>query len=59
MLVAAAGRREQFRFHHAGLIGQRQEPHRLARDLMMLALFDDEAADDDLLTGQWVSDAML
>jgi hypothetical protein len=42
--VAPVRWREQFGFDHSGPVGQRQEFHRFAGDLMMRALLDDEAA---------------
>src|SRR5207248_948091 len=42
--VGLVRRREELGFNNAGPVGQRKELHRLARDLMMRALFDNEAA---------------
>ena len=42
--VVLVSLREQFRFHHAGPVCQCQELHRLAGDLMMRPLFDDQPA---------------
>ena len=45
--VAPVRRREEFRFHNARPVGQREGFHRLAGDLVMRALFDDEGAGRD------------
>lgn len=42
--VTAVGRREELRLHQAGPIGQGEKFHRLAGDLVVGALLDDQAA---------------
>ncbi len=47
--VGFVGVGEQFGFDHAGPVGEGEEFHWFAGDLVMGALFDDEAAGDDFL----------
>src|SRR5207247_4281597 len=45
--------REQFGLHHARPVGEGEKLHRLARDLMMRALLDDEPAGGDGLADKF------
>ncbi len=48
---AAVGLGEDFAFDDAGVVADRDELHLVARDLMVRAVGDDEAADGDALAG--------